>query len=240
MDIKTIKQLFTKADFFTQKEIDLLKIVYSFPEHSARASDIYMLLGYKKYPPVNALVGRMGKKIASEVNIPLSERYNGTYRGWDVLFNGRSIGVGGWLWTLKDEYIQILEEMNMVEEDFNSDEKIENPGYEIEEGNCYIRNRVFYERNPIARKKCIEYYGWKCYICRFDFLQIYGEVGRGFIEVHHIVPISEINGQYTINPIRDLRPVCSNCHSMIHRKKGVTIDVEALRDSLQNRRYEQF
>lgn len=76
-----------------------------------------------------------------------------------------------------------------------------------------------YERNYEARKKCIEHYGTKCFICGFDFEKKYGEIGRGFIHVHHIKPLSEINVEYEVNPIQDLRPVCPNCHAMIHKKK---------------------
>ena len=76
-----------------------------------------------------------------------------------------------------------------------------------------------YERNPKARQECIKYYGTKCFICGFDFEKKYGEIGKGFIHVHHIKPLSEINEEYKVNPIEDLRPVCPNCHAMIHKRK---------------------
>ncbi|TGN19542.1 restriction endonuclease [Leptospira idonii] len=75
-----------------------------------------------------------------------------------------------------------------------------------------------YERNPAARKKSLEYHGFSCKICGFNFEQHFGEVGRGFIHVHHINPISTIAQKYQINPIEDLIPVCPNCHAMIHSK----------------------
>ena len=73
-----------------------------------------------------------------------------------------------------------------------------------------------YERNPAARKRCIAHYGATCVVCGFNFGDKYGEVGEGFIHVHHLKPISEINECYIIDPIRDLRPVCPNCHAIIH------------------------
>jgi len=76
-----------------------------------------------------------------------------------------------------------------------------------------------YERNSEARQQCIEYYGTKCSICNFDFEKIYGDIGKGFIHVHHIKPLSEIDEQYKINPSEDLRPVCPNCHAMLHKRK---------------------
>ncbi len=73
-----------------------------------------------------------------------------------------------------------------------------------------------YERNSKARKKCIEYYGTNCYVCNFNFGKVYGEKAEGFIHVHHLKPLSNICGEYEVNPIEDLRPVCPNCHAMIH------------------------
>lgn len=75
-----------------------------------------------------------------------------------------------------------------------------------------------YERNNQARKECIEYYGTNCYICKFNFEKVFGKIGKGFIHVHHLISLSEINQEYEVDPIEDLRPVCPNCHAMIHRK----------------------
>lgn len=76
-----------------------------------------------------------------------------------------------------------------------------------------------YERSSKARQDCINEYGYKCTICKFDFEKTYGEIGENFIHVHHIKPLSEIDEKYKINPIEDLRPVCPNCHAMLHKRK---------------------
>ena len=75
-----------------------------------------------------------------------------------------------------------------------------------------------YERNAAARAACIQHYGSKCYICGFDFAAVYGSDFDGYIHVHHLCPLSSIGAEYTINPIADLRPVCPNCHAVIHKK----------------------
>lgn len=74
----------------------------------------------------------------------------------------------------------------------------------------------FFERNPKARTDCIEAHGSKCAICNFDFGEIYGEQFRGFIHIHHKVPLSSIGKSYKVNPKTDLIPVCPNCHAIIH------------------------
>ena len=76
-----------------------------------------------------------------------------------------------------------------------------------------------YERNPRARAKCIAELGTRCVICNFSFEETYGEAGQGFIQVHHLTPLAEIGEEYSVDPIRDLRPVCANCHAILHRRK---------------------
>ena len=75
-----------------------------------------------------------------------------------------------------------------------------------------------YERNRLNRELCLLNKGYKCSICGFDFEGFYGPIGRHFIHVHHVVPVSRIGPDYVIDPVRDLIPVCPNCHAMLHRK----------------------
>jgi 5-methylcytosine-specific restriction protein A len=74
-----------------------------------------------------------------------------------------------------------------------------------------------YERSSIARQKCIEYYGCSCSVCGIDFNKTYGDVGKGFIHVHHLIPLYKIDKEYIVDYKKDLIPVCPNCHAMIHR-----------------------
>ncbi len=76
-----------------------------------------------------------------------------------------------------------------------------------------------FERDQKARNICIEHYGAKCEVCGMTFESRYGEVGKGFIHVHHLKPLSEIGAEYKVDPINDLRPVCPNCHAMLHMRK---------------------
>lgn len=87
------------------------------------------------------------------------------------------------------------------------------------EGAALLKVVKHYERSRINRAACIEIHGTDCKICDFSFGDVFGEWGDGFIHVHHIVPISEMGGSYTLNPAKDLIPVCPNCHAMLHRKR---------------------
>jgi 5-methylcytosine-specific restriction enzyme A len=88
-----------------------------------------------------------------------------------------------------------------------------------------------YERNPKARAACIEHHGYLCAACGFDFALIYGTLGKEYIHVHHVKPIGKIGKEYEVDPIKDLIPVCPNCHSMIHRTEP-PLTVEHLREHL--------
>jgi len=82
-----------------------------------------------------------------------------------------------------------------------------------------------YERNEEARQECIDYHGARCSVCDFEFSKVYGKIGKGFIHVHHLKPIADIGEEYEVDPIKDLRPVCPNCHAMLHKKEPpYTID----------------
>jgi len=91
-----------------------------------------------------------------------------------------------------------------------------------------------YERSSIARNKCIERNGTLCKICELDFSKIYGDLGKGFIHVHHITPIHKIGKEYKIDYVKDLIPVCPNCHAMLHRKiDGKEVSVEELKEIIK-------
>ena len=76
-----------------------------------------------------------------------------------------------------------------------------------------------YDRSPHARQACIEHFGYTCSVCGFNFEAVYGSLGMNYIEVHHLKPVADIGQEYQINPISDLRPVCANCHRMLHKQR---------------------
>lgn len=84
------------------------------------------------------------------------------------------------------------------------------------------------ERNPRARRKCLEHFGCKCFVCNFEFSKTYGELGGTYIHVHHRVDISMQPAEYEVNPTKDLVPLCPNCHAMVHQARPA-MAVEELR-----------
>lgn len=102
------------------------------------------------------------------------------------------------------------------------------------EGAAITRFVNVFERNSKARAECVQRHGKRCKGCNIDFEEQYGELGRGFIHVHHVVPISGIKSRYQIDPIKDLIPLCPNCHAMIHKQDNPA-DIEGLRRRISRR-----
>jgi hypothetical protein len=70
------------------------------------------------------------------------------------------------------------------------------------------------ERSRRLRKACLDHYGTRCQACDVDLGEFYGPMASGLVHVHHLHPASQ--GERETDPIRDLRPVCPNCHLVIH------------------------
>lgn len=97
------------------------------------------------------------------------------------------------------------------------------------EGKEKTRIQTYYERNPKLRIRAIKIHGTKCVICGFDFGKRYGPFGEGYIEIHHIIPHSSIKGEHEIDPQKDLVPICSNCHRMIHKPRDMWLTIEEMK-----------
>ena len=162
--------------------------------------------------------------------------YLGLKKEFRALFKGKSIETA--VAELKEtedssyqDLIRILEGIVQPEVIFQQDiesEIVED--YEIRsEGKKTQYYTTRYERNPQNRQQAIAIHGTKCMACGFDFEKFYGERGKDYIEVHHIVPLATRDQQVNIDPRTDLIVVCSNCHRMIHRRKNDILTLEGLK-----------
>ena len=117
----------------------------------------------------------------------------------------------------------LLSELNKIE-----DEDIDSSQYSAKEGQTLYKYHKYRERNKtlISKKKksFLSKHGCLyCEVCGFDFAKVYGVLGEGFIECHHTSPLSEIENEKETT-LDDLSVVCPNCHRMLHRKIGITIE----------------
>jgi 5-methylcytosine-specific restriction protein A len=88
-----------------------------------------------------------------------------------------------------------------------------------------------YERDPRARRDCLDHYGSDCFACGQNLTDVYGDLGMNLIHVHHIVPLSTVEPGYAVDPVKDLRPLCPNCHAAVH-KENPPLNPSDLRDQL--------
>ena len=131
-------------------------------------------------------------------------------------------------------YIDYLKSRSSVDSSTPQEEyEIQDVVEEYKEGSILDCHGSKYERSRSARQACLAHYGYVCRVCGFDFEKKYGEIGRNFIEVHHRTELCSYAGEnHTVDYIKDLIPVCSNCHSMLHRTKPA-MKVEQLQDYLK-------
>jgi|SRR5690606_16483920 len=122
--------------------------------------------------------------------------------------------------------------MSVVKNDFYfENEDIDNE--KLYEGAKQLITVNKYERSKKAREKCLEYHGYNCKVCNLLLEEKYGDLGYKYIHVHHLKKIADIGKEYIINPIKDLVPICPNCHSMIH-KSNPMISIEELKAKIIN------
>lgn len=117
-------------------------------------------------------------------------------------------------WTLRHQVAAALESLGWVR-GFGAAFPEEVYG-NLLEGAAYRVLVNAYERNPVAREQCVRHHGATCVICGFNFGRFYGPTVDGFIHVHHLRALSELGGEYIVDPVVDLRPVCPNCHAVLH------------------------
>ncbi len=139
--------------------------------------------------------------------------------GFEPKLTNKSLKQVGKCWYASDDEIG-----NLLPEEVDTSEQF------IEGASQKVSVNVF-ERSADARAKCIEHYGYVCAVCSFDFENVYGDIGKNYIHVHHIVPLSEVRKEYVLDPIEDLIPLCPNCHAIIHRARPALL-VEQLKQYL--------
>jgi 5-methylcytosine-specific restriction endonuclease McrA len=95
--------------------------------------------------------------------------------------------------------------------------------FEYAESRRRSSERYFFARNPHLIETVKQHYGYRCQACHFDFAAKYGDLGNGYIEAHHLNPLSERPELEWTDELKtrvaDVTVLCANCHRMIHRRK---------------------
>ncbi len=142
------------------------------------------------------------------------------------------------VWQITQTGYQHLEAIPIASIDSIVDSDIESQEFENE---LFVEGRKkrftsYYERNKSLRRSAVKYHRTICEICEFDFAEKYGEHGFGFIEIHHLKPVSSLNSETIIDPKTDMIAVCANCHRMLHRQRNNVLSPEELKKIIQEQR----
>lgn len=237
-------ELLQDSSIFKDDDINLIKELYSCEKRREKASILATILGVSSHSVLNLQIGRLGKRIINRLpHVKFPTRDNGTIRYWHIPFYGEDAEKRGqYFWELRPELQEAIKmllnksKFQAVNIEENTPIALEIPEQELKDLFEGAKKQIIinaYERNPKARQLCIKKYGYKCCVCGFEFKDFYGDIGIGYIEVHHIKPLNEINKKYTVDPVNDLRPICPNCHSMLHRSN---ISIDSLRAIVQKNR----
>jgi 5-methylcytosine-specific restriction protein A len=93
--------------------------------------------------------------------------------------------------------------------------------------------RSVLERNSLVRNRALRLHGCTCQVCGFDYGARYGEIGRGFAEVHHLALLASSRGRIKVDVATDVAVLCANCHRMIHKQKPDPFTLDELRAQLR-------
>jgi len=166
----------------------------------ANSRDYDVIINDRRYPP-KAIVGIAASALTGLTFIPAD--FSGGIKSKCVRL-------------LTDQGYQVVHKNRSIEPNLFPDE--------IQQEATYIDGAAIqvtvnrYERDRKARQAALEWHGYQCKVCGIEMTKVYGEIAKGFIHVHHLVPLSEIKEVYQVDPKTDLIPVCPNCHAMLHRQ----------------------
>ena len=185
------------------------------PKHSASATQLQQVLGLTSIVQPNSSMGQVGKKVYKLVGAHPDGFAEGNFQPWSMLATGDAIEGRGFVWTLRPQVAKGLRNAGFSEVGPFNPSEVSEPEKFIEGAVRQVSVNA-YERNPVARARCIEKFGTTCSACGIDFRSRYGDAADGYIHVHHLRPLASLGSEYEVDPIKELRPVCPNCHSVIH------------------------
>lgn len=222
MAIDAIEQIksFTSADYVgalrrvepTENQLEMLRVHLSAPDHTLTARHLARAVGFAKWNAANLHYGKLAGKLCNELNVAPTTNLS-------ILVEFFKASGSEYELCLRPSVIEALRELGIEGQgtwSFQEEWGIEKP---LVEGTSFTVQVSAFERNPVARQKCVAHYGTSCSVCGFNFGATYGGSAEDYIHVHHLKPLASIGEEYVIDPIKDLRPVCANCHAVIHLRQ---------------------
>lgn len=193
-------------------QMRMLQVHYYASDRTLTATQMSKAMGYRNFNASNLHYGKLARLVGENL-------------GWNpmpetTLFVLAEFEKPGreWLWLMRPQVAQAMERLEWTDSSHAIiPEEIDAPSH-FYEGSVRTISVNAHERSVAAREKCILHYGCICSVCGIILANVYGEIAQGHIHVHHLQQLADINAEDQVDPIQDLRPVCPNCHAMIHLK----------------------
>lgn len=235
--IEEFTEVFLHSRAMKGPRVKILRAHFDSPDYLTTASQLAQKVGYRNFNAVNLQYGKLAKSLSEELG--WNEKENSDeYMPWlSLLVFFRNPQKGDWELTLRPNVVAALKKIGWKQEvlqsiptslpEVKNDILLEQESYH--EGNLKLVYTPRYERDPGLREEVIKQKGTTCICCGFNFERVYGELGKGFIHIHHIKPLSTYEGEETVVSPDELVPLCANCHMIIHRQKTSTLSIEDLK-----------
>jgi len=209
--------------------MQMLLANYHAPNRTLTASKMAKVMGYDGFGAANLHYGTLGGLVGEKLGWhPLPEFKVNVLVDFE---KDKEL-----LWIMKPVVAEAIKLLGWDEDASTIPEEIVvNENKPIYEGAMRKFSVNAYERSSIARAECLRHYGCKCTVCDTKLSDTYGEIALGYIHVHHLRQLAEINSKYKVDPIADLRPVCPTCHSIIHLRTP-PYSIEELREFIKSQR----
>lgn len=169
-------------------------------------------MGYPNHSSANLHYGKFARLVGTRLKWrPLPEVVLGVLVTFEKPLNE-------WHWIMRPAVARAIEELGWVSEDQPVLPEEVVSKYPLVEGALRQITVNAYERNPVARAQCIRHHGCRCAACGVALVEQYGEAAQGLVHVHHLRQLATRRRQTHVDPVKDLRPVCPNCHAVIHSR----------------------
>ena len=239
ISVEEWKSMLQNPNIFYKEALDMILKWYKEIDHQATSKAIMAKYSSElKGTPYNGIVVGLTNRILKYLNRfevigteGNKSRFIVPFEGWHEDYNPSK----HFVWKLRDELVWALEDLGMVDDQPFPSEEDELTSSTVEstpDGKKILCYTTRYERNAKNRRDAIKEHGTVCQGCGFDFEKTYGEIGKGYIEVHHVNPLCNEGGAVNIIPATDLICVCANCHRIIHKRKDSVLSLKELQELL--------
>lgn len=190
--------------------------------HQITATELARAAGYAGYEAANLQYGRFARRVCERLNFSPPIGNSGAPTFTYVLATPTKLPHHDWLWTLHPVVAEALNALSAASTPAEEREPTVTFPDEVPEGLHYLEGAVVQrlvnarERATEARSACLEYWGTACSVCEIDAAEVYGVQAARFIHVHHLQPLSSLTEPTITDARQDLRPVCPNCHTVLH------------------------